>query len=457
MVDVNPPITSTTGASVYSLNETAISVLNGIYIRLAQGNSIASGTNSISLLGGLSADEFTLDATVSNTDYKNYYYTNTLFANATIQTPGTENWGPLYNYIFVCNDAIEGLDRSTSLLPTVKNQLLGESKFVRALSYFYLVNLYGDVPLATSTDYKINTMLYRSSKEKVYEQIVSDLKDAQSLLSEDFLDGNLLQNSVERVRPTKWAATALLARVYLYTNENANAEVQATSIINNATLFSLTPLNEVFLKNSKEAIWQLQPVNSGWNTEDARIFILDGGPNSDHPVYLSNSVIDEFEANDQRKIPGNWVNVYSDGAADYYYPNKYKSATYGNPVTEYTMVFRLAEQYLIRAESKAKQRKLNEALTDLNLIRNRAGLSDTSAADMDSALKLILHERKSELFSEWGHRWLDLKRTGQVDSIMNIQTPLKVGAGLWQSFQQWYPLPADQIQINANLVQNEGY
>src|SRR5207253_1054617 len=138
------------------------------------------------------------------------------------------------------------------------------------------------------------------SKQKVYEQIVADLKDAQNLLSSSYLDATLLKSYSERVRPTKWTATALLARTYLYMAQYANAEAEASKVIANATLFSLTPLNAVFLKNSSEAIWQLQPVQSGRNTEDAFTFILPPtGPNANvNPVYLSPQLLGAFEVKD---------------------------------------------------------------------------------------------------------------------------------------------------------------
>src|SRR5439155_8132146 len=107
----------------------------------------------------------------------------------------------------------------------------------------------------------------------------------------------------------------------------ANAETQSTSVINNNALYDIVSLNNVFLKNSREAIWQLQPVNAGWNTEDARTFILPAsGPDATgHPFSLSSLFINNFEIGDQRKI--NWTNSVTIGGNTYYYPYKYKSAT----------------------------------------------------------------------------------------------------------------------------------
>src|SRR5690606_27043726 len=133
-------------------------------------------------------------------------------------------------------------------------RLLGEAKFVRAFCYFYLVNQFGNVPLIVNTDYKINTVMPRTEKSKVYDLIVTDLVDAQSKLPSNYV-------STERIRPNKEAATTLLARTYLYLGKWDLAEAEATKVIKDTRYRLLGNLNDVFLKNSEEAIWQLQSVN----------------------------------------------------------------------------------------------------------------------------------------------------------------------------------------------------
>jgi hypothetical protein len=362
--------------------------------------------------------------------------------------------------VFKCNAAIEGLSKSQSLTPAVKTQLLGEAKFLRAFFYFYAVNLYGDLPLELSTNPNITASLPRSPKEKIYEQIVTDLKDAQSLLSSSFLNATLLNGSPERVRPTKWAATALLARTYLYMGQWSNAEAEAASVIANTGLFSLPPLNAVFLKNSKEGIWELQPVSSNMNTNDGMTFVLPStGPNtSRNPVYLSSQQLAAFEPGDLRRKGGNWVDSVIAGGKTYFYPAKYKATTTSNAVfTEYQVMLRLGEQYLIRAEARAKQNNFGGAKDDLNTIRTRAGLGNTTANDQPSLLTAILKERQVELFTELGQRWLDLKRLGKIDEVMTMVTPLKANGAAWKSYQQLYPILFSDIQMNPKLVQNSGY
>ena len=175
-----------------------------------------------------------------------------------------------------------------------------------------------------------------------------------------------------------------------------------------------------------------------------------------YPVYLSPSLLNSFETGDQRRI--NWVDSVTVSGITYYFPYKYKSATQGAPLTEYLMVLRLAEQYLIRAEAEAQLGNGNGVINDLNMIRTRAGLAGyAGATDKASLLTAILHERQVELFTELGHRWLDLKRTGNIDAVMQSVTPLKANGSPWQSYQQLYPVWLQDIQRDNNLVQNPGY
>ena len=452
LVDIPAPADQIADNNVYTNDATAISVLTGLYTAMSS-DGYFTGFQSISLLAGLSSDELSLHSSATSTQVS--YYSNALSMNS---GTGSEFWGPLYNYIYKCNAAIEGLMTSDALTPAIKNQLLGEAKFMRAFYYFYIVGLFGDAPLVITTDYKVNTLLFRAPKIQVYQQIIEDLKEAQKLLSTEYLDGNLqtYTDTKERLRPTKWAATALMARVYLYTGDYINAEAQATMVINNSSLYSLSPLSDVFTMNSPEAIWQLQPVFVGHNTEDGWTFIIPPtGPNEQNPAFLSPQLLDKFEAGDLRKTE--WIGSIDVAGTTYHYPFKYKSATLDEPLTEYLMVLRLGEQYLIRSEARAQQNNISGAESDLNAIRTRASLANSTATDKASMLIAIQNERQVELFTEWGHRWLDLKRTNSIDGIMSIVTPQKNNGAAWKSHQQLYPLPLSDIESAPNLTQNPGY
>ena len=119
------------------------------------------------------------------------------------------------------------------------------------------------------------------------------------------------------------------------------------------------------------------------------------------------------------------------------------------------MVLRLAEQYLIRAEARAQMMNLSGAIEDVDKLRQRAGLpliQDTEPGiSREGLLAAIAKERKFELMVEWGHRWLDLKRTGTTETILR---PTKLD---WQQTDELYPIPQSERLLNPALSQNPGY
>lgn len=458
LVEVTPPVTNVNAENVYTTDATSIAAVTGIYAKISdQSANLLSNNaiNGISVFTSLSADELELFSLTSASLAPYYKNELTRFIGS-----GTF-WNSLYSIIFSTNSAIEGLENSNSLTPMVKKQLMGESKFMRAFCYFYLVNLYGDVPIVTGTDWKTNAALSRSPQSQVYSLIISDLKDAQSLLNENYLKADLLTSyniaSAERIRPTKWVATALLARAYLYIGDYANAESQSTEVINNKVFFKLSTPPDAFLKNSMETIWAIQPVRTGVqaNSGEGALFVLptQGPTIADYPVYLNNKFVQNFEHNDLRKQY--WIDSVKPTTTVYYFPKKYKIGKVNVNTQEYSILFRYSEQYLIRAEARAQQNLIEGSKDDLNAVRNRAGLSNTDASQKSSLLSAISSERRFEFFTEWGHRWFDLKRTNQIDSVMTVSSVQKGGA--WSSFKAWYPIPQNEITLSLNVVQNEGY
>ncbi|MGZ3840406.1 MAG: RagB/SusD family nutrient uptake outer membrane protein [Flavisolibacter sp.] len=437
-VEIPPPKTKIVTASVFNNDVTTLAALNGIYSQMMTSSGFASGgIASISNLCGLSSDEFN---NFSTSPEQISFYTNSLQAsNGTLRN---YLWGEAYNYIYQANAVIEGLQGSNGITPSLQNQFLGEAKFIRAFCNFYLVNLFGNIPLVLTTSYAENAKMQRTSSQQVYQQIVSDLRDATSLLPNDYSSFG-----GKRIRPVKWAAKALLSRVYLYQDQWDLAESEANDVINQTSLYSLPAnINSVFQANSPEAIWQLLPVIPGQNTNEAFSFLLTSSPGN---VTLSTVLINSFESGDLRK--SNWIGNYTAGGQTYFFPCKYKVKS-SNVVSEYSMVLRLAEQYLIRAEARARQNNIMGAQADLNAIRNRSGLGNTMANDQVSLLNAILNERQDEFFSEWGHRWLDLKRTGNAPTVLSaLKSPN------WQSTDTLYPIPQTEINSDPALTQNPGY
>lgn len=434
-IEIAPPRNSLVPANVYKSNELATAALLGQYAGISNSGYGSGGGSSIATICGLTADEF-----IGYSGSILQAYGNSILPEDPILTG---LWSGIYGRIYSTNTVLEGLDASTELSPSVKSQLKGEALFIRAFNYFYLVNLYGDVPLNLSTNYLINLKVNRTPIDQVYDQIVKDLNEAEALLTDSYV-------AVERVRANKSVIYALLARVYLYRGDWANAEKYATKIIEKADTYSLTNLSQVFLSNSKETIWQLVPPPNS-NTQAGSFLILTSAPTT--VVSLSaDFVLNAFEANDKRKLE--WVQSLVANGVTYYYPFKYKVKS-STTVTEYTMVFRLAEQLLIRAEARAQLNNLGGAISDVDLIRSRAGLplikNTNPAINQSNLLQAIYRERKIELFAEWGHRWFDLKRTGQSNAVLTL---IKAN---WQPYNALFPISADEISRNQNITQNHGY
>lgn len=451
-VELDVPDDRLNYSTAFSTNTSAASVVNGIYIRIMETANAMSPYASTYL--SYSSDEI-----------KNYFSnsaaTITLLYQNNLNSASDLYWASTYRFIYQCNAAIEGLEASTTLNDGLKQQLLGETKFMRALCYYYLVNTYGKVPLLLTSDYRLNGVARRAEIAQVYAQMISDLLDAKSRLSKDYLGGNAMTvqpaSSAERVRPTYWAAAALLARVYLYNQRWAEAENEASILISNTALFSLLPPAQVFLRNSRESIFQFQTVTAiNYSLQESRHFVLGSSVGTaSNPGAISPQLSQAFEVNDLRKL--NWVGSALIGGVTYLYPSKYKSNTGALAAIrpENLTILRLAEQYLIRAEARAQQNNISGATSDIDVIRSRAGLVNTVASSQAAVLDAVMKERQIELFAEQGHRWFDLKRTGRIDAVMNVVSPNKGGA--WAPFKQLFPLPGSELILNSNLDQNPGY
>lgn len=449
-VEVPAPSNSLIGETVFANSKTATAVLTGVYHGMHATNGIADGNWSISKFMATAADES-----------KNYFIgvaATQFYANQLSSNPGTYFWSQLFKAIYAANSVIEGVSKSETLSQEVKDQLTGEAKFIRAFMNFYGVNLYGRMPIVTSTNYRVNNVITRSTQPDVYKLIVQDLLDAKQLLKNEYRDASN-NATTERIRPNRAAAAALLARTYLYMKDWTNAEIQATEVIGTAGYTLLNDINKVFLKNSEEAIWQLASTHATiTNTLDGFYFTLKTSPGFQHHTTLSTYIVNAFEdkAKDNRyKI---WVGSYTAGATTYYYPAKYKASNTNTPVTEYSMIMRVGELYLIRAEARANLNKPT-AKNDLDAIRNRAGLGGyTGPLTPAALLAAVMQERRVELFTEWGHRWFDLKRTGALDPLMKGDNGVTAGkGGKWTANDTLVPLPITEISINPKLGQNDGY
>lgn len=436
-VEVDLPSSQLTGDAVFADAATATAALVDVYSKMRKTVLVTGSSTGISNLLGHYGDELTYfnSGTLPELDFNQ---------NALLGTNPTvaATWNGTYNLIYAVNSVIKGVSSSATISAVNKEKLLGEAYFVRAYLHFYLVNLFGEVPYVVSADYQLNSIVFKRSVSDVYSLLTTDLQQAVSLLPEAY-------PTTERVRPNKSVAYALLARVKLYSGDWSQALLYSDWVISNTSLYSWVPnLNQVFLKGSTGTLWQLISPIVGANTLDAQTFIFSSGPPPNRA--LSETLIASFETGDLRR--SSWVGTVTTATGSWYYPFKYKLNTTGTTSTEYSILFRLEEQYLIRAEANAQLENLEASKEDLNKIRSRAGLGNTSAETKEELITAVLKERRVEFFTELGHRWFDLKRNGLSNEVLS---GVKPG---WQSTDVLWPLPEAELLLNPNILpQNPGY
>ncbi|SEO00355.1 SusD family protein [bacterium A37T11] len=441
--EIDPPKSAIDTEHVFVDDASANSAILGIYATL---NNVGFGYGNVTIITGMSSDELImLDPDANSTQIMS---NNLLAANTKI----AGLWDDAYKVIGQANGCIEGLEEAgVGVSDAKKGQLMGEAKFLRAYCYFYLVNLYGDVPLILTTDWTTTKNIKRSTVNEVYAKILDDLDQAYQNLPDAYDSGT-------KARATKWAAAGLLSRANLYLKQWDQAEKYASVVIDESGLFEgvLPDLNGVFLTGSSEAIWQMPPVSYWKNTYEGSLFVNYGNPQ----YVIRDGLKNSFEDNDQRVT--DWLTEVTSGEGDTYYaPYKYKADTYsGDAVEEYVMM-RMAEQFLIRAEARANQDNLDGAIEDLNVIRTRAGLEELAInASKDNVRLMVEHERETEFFAEWGTRWLDLKRLSAHEGSGSLADELlgTLDTKYWKSSDALYPVPEKEIKSNPALgPNNEGY
>ncbi|WP_142784072.1 RagB/SusD family nutrient uptake outer membrane protein [Changchengzhania lutea] len=435
-VDIDPPNNQLTSAIVFEDAATVNAALTHVYGQLRDQGLTNGGVSGLGYLLGHYTDELTLYST-SQSGIQLFFDNNVLATDNTVLS----QWNSSYNLIYATNNIIEGVKSSTGLAEEDKDQFLGEAYFIRTLIHFYLVNLFGDIPYIDTTDYRTNSTTSRLEADQVYQKMIDDLVLSKSLLSANYGDAN-------RVRPNKWVATALLARVYLYNENWDGALSEATEILSSGVYALNTDINQVFLKNSTETLLQFDAGISGANTIDALTYIFTSGPPPNSS--LADYFIDSFEVGDARF--SDWMGTVSNGTDTWYYPFKYKLNTNTRTTQECSILFRLAELYLISAEANAQLGNVSNALDQLNVIRERSSLAPVLVTDTAALLETIYQERKMEFFTEMGHRFFDLKRTSAATSELS---PVKPN---WQATDVLLPIPESELLLNPNLKpQNDGY
>ncbi len=435
-VEIDPPINSFISSTAFDTNELVEANITGLH----SYNFLTSAYHDTyrHIFPGFSSDELV-------------YYTNAYdeFVNNQILVTNAVSrymWSEPYKAIYQSNLMLEALEKSTKISEEVKSRAMGTAKFFRALSYLNLVSLFGDVPLIVTADVRISATTARTPKAQVYAQIINDLKEAKAAL----------KTVTGKVLATEKAATALLARAYLYNKEWQNAVDTSTELISGPLKgnLKLEAIDKVFLRSSAETILSISSDGSVRtvvnHTYAGRSYI----PGTVRTLYnLTDNFLQGFEAADARKA--NWIRSFTGSTGTTWYPYKYKlnAAPANTANAEDQILLRLGELYLIRAEAYAELNKPELAVLDINDIRQRASLGALPVTITKAdALLAVEKERRYELFSEYGHRWVDLVRTNRAQVVLKA-----LKGSHWNDYAVLYPIAEKEIELNRTLTQNSGY
>lgn len=368
-------------------------------------------------------------------------------------------WNAMYSGINRCNSVIKNVPGMTdaSLAPR-KDRILGEAYFLRGLFYFYLARTFENAPLILEPYEDLSGDFYpkKTDRAALFAQIESDLKKAEPMVP-DLPFSTALEN---KGKATKGAIRATLADLYLWQKKYQAAADVANQVITGAGNYSLVSganFATIFTaKNTTESIFEVQynyTYQEGNNNNITEQFLPIGGTITAGNLRFqpSNALLAALPANDNRtaityKNTGATPAPFRD--ANKLYIAKYPGTIVGTILYQDAnrMIYRLAEVILFRAEALNELGQTPDAITLLNQIRNRAGIGPTTAVSQADVRLAIERERFAELAFE-GKRYYDLVRTGRYAAVTGFTDA---------NFLRW-PLPANELIRNPNLVQNPGY
>jgi starch-binding outer membrane protein, SusD/RagB family len=342
----------------------------------------------------------------------------------------------IYKTINSANSVIAALPEINDplLSEAEKNKLLGEAHFIRALGYFDLGRGWGGVQLQLTPTTTIDAIkgVKRSTLEQTYDQVLTDLIKAEELLPEDAATRNRVQKS---------AARALRARLHLYRKQWEEAEAYASLVIANPKYELVKPYKTFFTApfQSRESVLELAFSNNDRNT-----FWNLWYPSSQGGQYTLKPS-PSFIAKVNDPAVGGTRNSLIAGSGANVYGVLYNTVGLS---TDPSYLIRIAELYLIRAEARAHQDKLEGALQDLDVVRSRADVPASTAATKDDILIAIEEENGIEFAFE-SHRWFDLVRTGRAGAVLGVNNP-----NYWL-----FPLPYSDVLSDPDLAgqNNPGY
>lgn len=463
-VDVKPTeAISAQDLSLFNNNEGAESFVTSIYAKFLDWNMSTFawiGVSSItsddadkgSTPGDTGADKDVLDA---------------LNFNAT--TPSFRDlFAAHYQGINRCNQALSYLPQLTNADPSLRNRLTGEARFLRAFMYFTLVKTYGGVPIVDrlaipGNDEDRTMLLTRKTKEQVYAFIEADLQAAIAALPDK---GAYIGVNVGRA--SKGAAYALLAKVSMY-QKKWQQVVDNTNLV---TGYSLTPdfaeIYKITGENNQESIFEIQgkgeaPAKGiqqysqvqgatgaggwGWGFNGPSQGLVDAfNAEGDTERRNATVIFRNSTLYDGRVVPNTVNNPYYNFKA---YSSNYSGADHSDVNIRY---LRYSEVLLMKAEALNELGQTAQAITLLNQVRDRAGLSGTTATTQVNVRTAIWKERRLELAFEHD-RWYDIVRTGQAQAAMAAD-----GKTFVVGKHELFPLPQNFIdEAQGFSIQNPGY
>lgn len=369
---------------------------------------------------------------ISNT-YQSTHATYDAVAQYTLDAGNDRNeamWIMRYKSIGIFNSAIEGI-QGAPIDDGDKSKFISELKFLRAYCYFDLVRNYGGVPLVLKI-YPADTHLPRNTVNEVYDQLITDLKEAASVLPK-----KSQYPASDKFRVSKGAALALLAKIYLYKEDWANAEVTAKQVMDLGDYSLETSFGDLWsytYKNGQESIFEIQNASSSTpNLPSCPLYLMNSTGDGGWGYYgvtsdLENAYLSEGDSirmvwtiNRQGKpVAGDPNNLSFDGRG--YPANQSKSGRFcrkwyvpksqrpsNGLYSRDDIILRFADVILIHAEACAMQNKNAEALASLKLIRDRVGLTTDMSLTGWDLINAVRKERRLELAFE-GDRLYDLRR-----------------------------------------------
>ena len=485
----------------YKTQADAINAVNAVYFLLNSGGStVQTPYNTLFNTGmNMAGDDEDPGPGATNPDVRSL----AVLAHSSTNLRVYELWQQHYAAIKKANVVLEKVP-AIEFDATLKNRLLGEAKFLRALYYFNLVRLYGDVPLVTDYQKFVTASEYavaKSPSTQVYEQIEKDLTEAAAVLSTSY-------SAPDVGRATQGAAKALLAKVYLtkaslplnLATHYADAVKRAEEVLSAAdggtgtygyNLF--TNYADVFLpatKNGVEHIFSAQFKSNaqGQGNNESPRAILSSIPglsgNYAHMVRYYTQGNDKFYSIYKLYKP---ADKRRDVTFVRYFVSPTNGRKYALPITNSAVpndstpffhkwwdpnstsvtseaaanvpILRYAELLLIHAEAENEANgPTAKAYKSLNRVRNRAGLSNlTTGLTKDQFRDSLYLDRRLEVVYEY-QRWFDLIRQKDASGKSTFVTNLhKVGKTNAAEKHRLYPIPQSEIDNNRLLVQNPGY